>query len=70
MTTTDLTTARRDVARKRAANAVSRRNTHKVIDGEARPTRNHRAEAFRGIAYLVMGLLFAGFVLSLLAYYS
>jgi hypothetical protein len=68
MTTTDLAAARRAVARKRPANV--RRRNRRVIDGEFRPVRSHLTEAGRGIALLLMGLLFAGLVLSLTAYYN
>jgi hypothetical protein len=70
MTTTDLTTARRDVARKQPANAVTRRNSPNVIDGEARPTRSHLREAAKGLILLIFAALFFGVLLSMTTYYT
>lgn len=70
MTATDLSRTRRDVARKRPANAVSRRNSPKVIDGTARPSRSVSLQALKFLAYFWMALLFGGLLLSLTGYYT
>ncbi len=64
-----MTATPNELARKRPANAVTSRNTpQNVIDGEFRPTRSVGFEAFKGVVFLILILLFAGGTAASLGY--